>query len=56
MYKIKHTNEPPQCMANLFNVNNNTIGITLFGYIFGYNLIWKNNTRYITLLIKHAKG
>ena len=28
MYKIKHTNEPPQCMANLFNVKNNTIGIT----------------------------
>jgi hypothetical protein len=24
MYKIKHTNEPPQCMANLFNVKNNT--------------------------------
>jgi hypothetical protein len=23
MYKIKHTNEPPQCMANLFNVKNN---------------------------------
>ena len=46
MYKIKHTNEPPQCMANLLNVNNNTIGITLFGYIFEYNLIWKNNTRY----------
>jgi hypothetical protein len=25
MYKIKHTNEPPQCMANLFNVKNNTM-------------------------------
>ena len=24
MYKIKQTNEPPHCMANLFNVKNNT--------------------------------
>ena len=24
MYKIKHTNEPSQCMTNLFRVKNNT--------------------------------
>ena len=42
MYKIKYTNEPPQCMANPFNVKNNT----------RYNLEVRSRPNNIDLLLE----